>query len=50
MKEKNIQRQKELMLDLYKNNLEDIINSNIDNRLPSRNNDLQLLKLSASTF
>lgn len=38
------------MLDLYKDNLEDIIDSNIDNKLPGKNNDLQLLKSSISTF
>lgn len=33
------------MFDFYKNSLKDVIDNNIHNRLPSKNNFLQLLKL-----
>lgn len=38
------------MFDLYKDSLEDIMDSNIDNRIFGKNNFLQLLKLSILAF
>lgn len=50
MNKENNQKQTKLVFDFYKDNLEDVIDSNIDDRLFSRNNYLQLLKPSTSVF
>lgn len=47
MKKRDIQRQTELVFNLYRDSLEDVIDSNIDDELPSRNNHLWPSKLSA---
>lgn len=38
------------MFDLYRDSLEDVIDSNIDDEIPDRNNSLQLSKLNAPAF
>lgn len=38
MREKNTQEQTKPIFDLFKDSLEDVIDSNIDNRISSRNN------------
>lgn len=40
----------ELIFDLYKDSLKDVIDSNIDDRIPDKNNSLQLLKPRISAF
>lgn len=47
---KNISKQTKPVFDSYKDNLEDMIDNNIDNRVPSKNNFLWPLKLSAPAF
>lgn len=44
MKEKDIQKQTEPVFDLYRDNVKDVIDTDINDALPSRNNYLQLLK------
>lgn len=41
MREGDTQRQTELVFDLYKDNLEDIMDSNIDDGVSGRNNSLR---------
>lgn len=50
IKKKDTQKQTKPVFDFSKDSLEDIINSNIDNKLLSKNNYLQLSKHSVSTF
>lgn len=38
MRKRNIQEQIKPVFDFYKNNLEDIMNSNINDRIPDKNN------------
>ena len=47
MREWNTQRQTEPVFDLYRDSLEDVINSNIDDGVPGRNNPLPPSKSSA---
>lgn len=50
IREKNIQEQIKPIFDFYKNSLVNIIDSNIDNRIPSKNNLLKLSKPSILVF
>lgn len=45
-----MQKQIEPVFNCYKNSLDKLINSNIDYRIPGRNNLLQLLKLRPLAF
>lgn len=47
MREKGIQKQIESVFDPYRNSLKDVIDSNIDDRVYSRKNPLQLSKPNA---
>lgn len=44
MKKKDIQEQTEPVFDLYRDNVKNVIDTDIDDGLPNRNNYLQLLK------
>lgn len=50
IRKKYSQKQKKPVFDTYRNSLKDIIDNNIDNSIPGRNNFLWLLKLNALDF
>lgn len=50
MREKNTQGQIELVFDSYSDNLEDVMDSNIDDKTLGKNNSLKLSKSSAPAF
>lgn len=50
MRKSDTQRQTKPVFDFYKVSLENVMDSNINNRVPSRNNSLQLSKLSVSAL
>ena len=50
MRKEDTQEQTEPMFDPYKDGLEDVINSNIDDRVPGKNNPLQPSKSNTSTL
>lgn len=50
IKQRDIQGQTKLVFNFYKNSLEDIIDSNIDKKVSSKNNFLQPLKSIALVF
>lgn len=50
MRKRDIERQLKIVFDLYKDSLEDIIDSNIDDGMLSRNNHQELSKSNVSVF